>query len=111
MRIFQRCTFLAALFLLTLSLVSCDTAEKRQRKAATPPPAATAPPLSPPPLPPAPVQVKAEQKPEPKPKTDPVAELIAAVEKEFQAGQNNYAAGHLEAAKQNFDRAFSMLLS
>ena len=41
---------------------------------------------------------------------DPVAELIARVEKEFQAGQENYRAGHLEAAKQNFDAAFNMLL-
>src|SRR6202163_3790871 len=36
--------------------------------------------------------------------------LIARVEKEFQAGQDNYRAGHLEAAKQNFDSAFNQLL-
>ena len=42
---------------------------------------------------------------------DPVPELIAQVEKEYQAGQNNYKAGHMEAAKQNFDRAFDLLLS
>jgi membrane-bound lytic murein transglycosylase D len=41
---------------------------------------------------------------------DPVADLIARVEKEFQAGQDNYQAGHLEAAKQNFDSAFNLLL-
>ena len=41
---------------------------------------------------------------------DPVADLIARVEKEFQAGQDNYQAGHLEAAKQNFDSAFNQLL-
>jgi membrane-bound lytic murein transglycosylase D len=41
---------------------------------------------------------------------DPVADLIAQVEKEYQAGQDNYRAGHLEAAKQNFDRAFNLLL-
>ena len=41
---------------------------------------------------------------------DPVAELIARVEKEYQAGQDNYRAGHLEAAKQNFDSAFNQLL-
>jgi membrane-bound lytic murein transglycosylase D len=41
---------------------------------------------------------------------DPVADLIAQVEKEYQAGQENYRAGHLEAAKQNFDRAFNLLL-
>lgn len=41
---------------------------------------------------------------------DPVADLIARVEKEYQAGQDNYQAGHLEAAKQNFDSAFNLLL-
>jgi membrane-bound lytic murein transglycosylase D len=41
---------------------------------------------------------------------DPVADLIASVEKEFQAGQDNYQAGHLEAAKLNFDSAFNQLL-
>jgi membrane-bound lytic murein transglycosylase D len=41
---------------------------------------------------------------------DPVGDLIARVEKEYQAGQDNYKAGHLEAAKQNFDSAFNQLL-
>ena len=41
---------------------------------------------------------------------DPVADLIARVEKEYQSGQDNYHAGHLEAAKQNFDSAFDQLL-
>jgi len=44
------------------------------------------------------------------PAVDPVADLIAHVEKEYQAGQDNYKAGHLEAAKQNFDTAFNLLL-
>jgi membrane-bound lytic murein transglycosylase D len=41
---------------------------------------------------------------------DPVGDLVAKVEKEYQAGQDNYKAGHLEAARQNFDRAFNLLL-
>src|SRR6202453_5519494 len=41
---------------------------------------------------------------------DPVADLIARVEKEYQAGQDNYEGGHLEAAKLNFDSAFNQLL-
>jgi membrane-bound lytic murein transglycosylase D len=45
------------------------------------------------------------------PKSDPVADLVTQVEKEYQAGQDNYKAGHLEAAKQNFDDAFNILLS
>lgn len=44
------------------------------------------------------------------PTTDPAAELIAQVEKEYQAGEENYRAGHVEAAKQNFDHAFDLLL-
>lgn len=42
--------------------------------------------------------------------TDPVGDVIARVEKEYLAGQDNYRAGHLEAAKQNFDAAFNLLL-
>jgi membrane-bound lytic murein transglycosylase D len=41
---------------------------------------------------------------------DPVGDLIARVEKEYQSGQDNYRAGHLEAAKQYFDSAFNQLL-
>src|ERR1700741_1857244 len=47
----------------------------------------------------------------PAPSADPAADLIAKVEKEYTAGQENYKAGHLEAARQNFDRAFDTLLS
>jgi membrane-bound lytic murein transglycosylase D len=61
----------------------------------TPPPGAT----------PAQTQIrKAETK------ADPVAELIAKVEKEYQAGLDQYNAGQKDAAKQHFDRAFSLLL-
>lgn len=41
---------------------------------------------------------------------DPVPELIQKVEVEYQAGQTNYASGHLEAAKENFDKAVDMLM-
>src|SRR5579862_1256215 len=41
---------------------------------------------------------------------DPIGDLIARVEKEYQTGQENYKDGHLEAAKQNFDNAFNQLL-
>ena len=42
--------------------------------------------------------------------SDPVADLIARVEKLYKSGEDNYRAGHLEAAKQNFDAAFNALL-
>jgi membrane-bound lytic murein transglycosylase D len=44
-------------------------------------------------------------------RVDPVADLIAKVEKEYQAGQTNYQAGHMEAAKENFDTAFNLLVA
>jgi len=52
----------------------------------------------------APAKPKAETKP------DPVAELIATVEKEYQVGLDQYNAGDKDAAKIHFDRAFNLLL-
>src|SRR5581483_9218309 len=84
---------------------ACQTAQKASPM--LPPAQATAPAVTkaaaappqksavPPAVTPAP---QAQSKPEPK--SDPVAEVIAKSEKEYQAGQANYAAGHLEAAKQ-----------
>jgi membrane-bound lytic murein transglycosylase D len=46
-----------------------------------------------------------------KPKPDPADGVIAQAEKEYAAGQANYQAGHLEAARANFDQAFNTLLS
>ena len=59
--------------------------------------------------PPTPASVQAARSVEPKP--DPVATLIGNVEKEYQLGENEYAAGHKEAAKQHFDKAFNLLMS
>ncbi|HEX8816339.1 MAG TPA: LysM peptidoglycan-binding domain-containing protein [Terriglobales bacterium] len=53
----------------------------------------------------------AKAEPPVQPKTDPAADLIAQVEKEYQAGQDNYKNGHLEAAKENFDNAFNLMMS
>jgi membrane-bound lytic murein transglycosylase D len=44
------------------------------------------------------------------PAVDPAADLIAAVEKQYKSGEDEYRAGHLEAAKQDFDSAFNRLL-
>ena len=43
--------------------------------------------------------------------SDPVADLIARAEKEYQAGLANHQAGKIEEAKQNFDNALNALLS
>ncbi len=42
---------------------------------------------------------------------DPVDALIARVDKLYQQGTTDYQAGHLDAARQNFDQAFNVLLS
>ena len=92
--------FLPVLGGLVLGLSSCETTESKRH--ATPPPAATAPTLTASATPP-------PSKPQ-EPKAEAVESLIAQAEKEYKAGQENYSAGHLDAAKQNFDRAVTLLL-
>ena len=43
-------------------------------------------------------------------KADPVADLISKAEKDYQQGRQEHQAGHLEAAKKDFDRAFDTLV-
>ncbi|MGH9516969.1 MAG: LysM peptidoglycan-binding domain-containing protein [Terriglobales bacterium] len=49
-------------------------------------------------------------KPKSEVKTDPVADLIAKVEKEYQVGLDQYNTGNKDAAKAHFDHAFNLLL-
>ena len=92
---------LTALF---LSTIACDEAGKK-RATVAPPMAATAPTVTPAPPPP---PLKIVDKPVPT--VDPVQDMLDRAEREYQAGQANYSAGHLEAAKENFDRAVTVLL-
>ncbi|HWR34743.1 MAG TPA: LysM peptidoglycan-binding domain-containing protein [Clostridia bacterium] len=82
----------------------CETSQPK-RSAAAPPKAANAPTITVP---------AAAQPPRIQEnlsvRQDPVDALIARVEKEYLKGQANYRAGHLETAKDDFDRAFDMLL-
>jgi len=102
--------------LLAASLVSTLACQSAQKTTFAPPAQAQAPALtasSSPVDPHKPKPAAAEHPPKPKPQAleaDPVTDLIARVEKEYQSGQDNYQAGHLEAAKQNFDSAFNQLL-
>jgi membrane-bound lytic murein transglycosylase D len=121
MRIVRIHQLIAPAFALLLGGVACQSAP---RSATFLPPQANAPvltkPAAPAPTPaPAtnassepvvqtPVHVPVHAQSQPKP--DPVGDLIAQVQKEYQAGQDNYTAGHMEAAKQNFDNAFNLLL-
>ena len=86
-----------------LFLASCET--KEQKKATPPAPQAVAPSL---PQPAASPQEKAPVPEEPRP--DPVAVTIAEAEKAYQAGLEQYKAGHLDTAKKNFDHAVDVLM-
>src|SRR5207237_4676788 len=55
-------------------------------------------------------QASTPSKPKAEAKPDPVAELIATVDKEYQVGLDQYNAGNKDAAKVHFDRAFNLLL-
>lgn len=55
-------------------------------------------------------QSTAPAKPKTETKPDPVAELIATVDKEYQVGLDHYNAGDKDAAKEHFDHAFNLLL-
>ena len=92
---------------LVLATISCETAEKN--KTATNPPVQA--------LAPAPTQAskppqstKIEDPSSLSSKPDAVEALVAQVEQELKAGQANYEAGHLEAARTNFDKAVGLLL-
>ncbi len=91
-----------------LLATSCKTSEQK-RAAAAPPMRAQAPTLAESPAQAATPLPQLEEELAPKP--DPVEQMVAAAEKEYQAGRANYSAGHLEAAKDNFDRAFDALLT
>jgi peptidoglycan lytic transglycosylase D len=116
----------AALASLILAFCACQSA----RKPVTLVPPAKAPALKPEPAPApqtasAPPQAPAESKQEDASaekkaeapaaetqlKSDPVSDLIAKAEAEFQAGLANYHAGKAEDAKHNFDNALNSLLS
>src|SRR5690349_625375 len=83
------------------AFLACTACQTAQRPAALLPANATAPPaLNPPPA--TPSQPVAQAEPAPIPlqnqiTADPIPELIARVEKEYQTGEDNYKAGHLEA--------------
>jgi membrane-bound lytic murein transglycosylase D len=115
---------IAVLASLLLAASACQTAQKPVSLM----PPGSAPALQPaPPPPPVPAQTAATQAqdaPAQKPAApeaapdqtsalapDPVADLIARAEKEYQAGVANYHAGQHDDAKQHFDNALNALLS
>src|SRR6266436_6231288 len=119
---------IAMLAVLALLASSCQTAQKPvpllppktapalTAKAPAPPPRQQAQPTTPQAVPPSQPQAQAQSAPEAKtqplstPASDSVADLIAKVEKDYQAGVDAYKAGQTEAAKQSFEHAFNDLL-
>ena len=107
-----------------LLLSSCDSTE--QKKAAKPPVQAMAPtaksslpqqsataPAVTPTATPASEPQKPQAQPSPAPeaqKPDLVPGMIAEAEKAYQAGQEDYKAGHMDAAKQDFNHAVDILM-
>ncbi len=96
-----------ALLLSSFLLSSCGPEKKPA--ATVPAPHATAPNLPPPAPAPAP-QTSTALSPAATPPAETVQQLIARAEAEYARGQANYNSGHLEAAKDNFDSAFNLLL-
>src|SRR5512146_819734 len=93
-----------------IAFTACGSKDGRQAAKAMPPKNATAPTVAQQAPDPKPASVVEQQKPAPAQQQDPVPALIERAEREYQKGQANYQAGHLEAAKANFDQAFDMLL-
>ena len=99
-----------------LLLASVGTAchsDKTQAK--LPAPQANAPALAPvlAPIPQAIPEVKTsseKQAPSPQAKPDPVTDVIASAEKEYQAAEEKFKIGDLEPSKRSFDRAVDLLL-
>jgi len=87
---------------LALVLVSCETAEKK-KAGSSPPPQALAP---------APTAAPTSQKSSTGPSSNSaqVEALVAQVEEELKAGQAKCAAGNVDDARANFDKAVDLLL-
>jgi membrane-bound lytic murein transglycosylase D len=107
MSLFDR-TIFPLLLVSCLLLASCEAT--KDTVSTLPAPEAEAPTLDSPPAVVAPAPRPAPAPPAPHPVVDTVEQLIARAEAEYARGQSNYTAGHLEAAKDNFDAAFNLLL-
>lgn len=114
-KIALNCGLLALSGAIALLATACETGDKKPVHA-MPVAQAQAPTMPAPAKAPAskaaakPVLVAQAQAPGKPAKVDPVPRIIDDAEKAYQQGQQEYQAGHLEAAKQNFDQAVNILL-
>ena len=72
--------------------------------------ASAKPQVAPTPVPAPPAQVAPEPPAIPKAPADPIADLIAASQRHFDTGERELKAGHLDRARESFDRAVEVLL-
>lgn len=103
----MRITKISTVLCLTGALVLLSSCQSNTQKFIPPRPATqSVPTLT------TPSQPAASQRPEiiPNRPADPAAEAVAQAERAYQAGRADYDAGHLEAAKQEFDKAFDILM-
>jgi membrane-bound lytic murein transglycosylase D len=102
-----RCPVIPLLLLIALFSSGCEPSQPKNN-AGKVPAQATAPTLKP-----ADPVAAAPQPAAPKTTdlSDAVSALIARADKLFQVGQIEYQNGHLDAARQNFDQAFNVMLS
>lgn len=107
---FLRCLVAPALLCAVLLGTGCEPSPPKTA-AAKVPPQATAPTGSQPAAKSADAQPAAAPVASPQNPADPVDALIAQAEKLYNSGEANYETGHLDAARQNFDQAFNVLLS
>jgi len=92
---------------LALAAISCETPEKKKAAASPPPQAlAPAPVASPAPTPPK----DDESSKSSNNNSEAVDSLLARVEQALRNGREEYVAGHLEAARTDFDKAVDLLL-
>jgi len=103
--------FISLVGLLAGVLLVCSCGKTESKSLAKPSPQAVAPPIQPVPAAPASAPTLT---PPPQPivqvQTDPVVAIIAEAEKAYSAGQLDYKAGHLDAAKQDFNHAVDILM-
>jgi membrane-bound lytic murein transglycosylase D len=107
---FLRCTVAPALLCAVLFSAGCET-DQPKKTAAKVPAQATAPTAVASKTDPAAPTPAAAPATAPSQQSQAIDALIAQAEKLYAAGQADYQSGHLDAAKQNFDQAFNVLLS
>ncbi len=105
----SRATILTLLLGAFLITVGCET--DASKKPASLPAQANAPTVTQQSAQAAKTPAKIQEPAKANPANDPADALIAQTEKLLKSGQANYAAGHLEAAKADFDQAFNLLVS